>query len=261
MRAAFKMMTTIDRDVASIGFMAVYNANIERGLSRADAVSEASRAVFMTQNATHAKDKPLLWRQNSFVRAAMMFTGDAAKRWNIATYDLVRSFRNGGAPRVMYIALSLALEAAMTKTIRDGDPDDGEGWAEWAADATAQDALSSIPLVGGEAVDLYNHLIRGKRNYSESSVFFAPMKEAAYAIKNLAEGEYEKAIWNALNVYAHGFTSLTHYPVPVTALKRGVGSIRALSEGDVKSAFSVQIGRWPEKKTRRRGRRRASAAR
>jgi hypothetical protein len=214
----------------------------------------------MTQNATHAKDKPRLWQEaqeNTLLRAAMMFTGDAAKRLNIAGYDLVQAVRrpwtNKG--KIMRIAFALALETVIMKLIREGEPDDDESWAEWSADAFAVDAVNMIPLIGGEVVEFYDRAVRGKYRDAQRSVLFSPFYEAYMAAANVKKGEGERAFWNAANVYAQGLSHLTGLPLPVTALRRIFRGAVALSEGDVLGAAGAQLGHYKQDTRRRRQRR------
>jgi hypothetical protein len=257
MRYAFTLMTKVDQFVSAVGFVATYESNIARGESHETAISEAQRAVFMTQNATHAKDKPLLWKQSAAIRAAMMFTGDAAKRWNISTYDFVQAVMTPGhrIQKTFYIGLGLGLEVILTKLLRRGTPDDDEDWGEWMADAFASDILSTIPLAGGELVDLYEYVLRKRRGGTTRSVLVAPFKEAYDAVKGFREGDYEKFLWSTVSSLAHLFSTAAHFPIPVTALRRAVGTGNALRKGDFKGAALIQIGRWPDRKPTRRERR------
>ena len=263
MKHAFTMMTEFDKWTAAVGFMATYNANIERGASQAQAVSEATRAVSMTQNATHAKDKPLLWRQaqaNTLMRFAVMFTGDAAKRMNIAVYDLVQALRHPWTNRgkVLCYAFGLAFEALLVQAIRDGGPDDDETWAEWTAQAFAKDALNMIPLVGGEAVDFYERKVRGKYRSERRSILFSPFYEAYMLGANIKESEGVRALGNAMNFYAQAFSGSTGMPVPVVAIRRAFRGAKALSEGDVLGAAGAQLGHYRQEPGRRQRRRRTA---
>jgi hypothetical protein len=262
MKGAFAMLTAFDRWTAAIGFMAVYKANIEGGAGRARAVSEAQRAVAMTQNAVHPKDKPRLWKDAqgiAFLRAAMVFTGDAAKKLNIAGYDLIQAARRPWTNRgkILRIAYALAFEAILMKFIREGFPGGDEDWPEWLADAFASDALNMIPLAGGEAADFYDRAIRGKYRDAPRSILFSPVYEAYKAYEALLDGENEKSLSHAATFYGQALSGLTGYPLPVVAIKRAFRGAKALGEGDVAGALGAQLGHYtPGPKMKRRRRRR-----
>jgi hypothetical protein len=244
MSPGFAMMAAMDRWAAAVGFLAVYDANIERGQSHAKSVSEAQRAINMTQNATSAKDKPLLWKQSSFVRMAMMFTLDAAKRLNIATYDIARALEAKGgwnkAKTLFSTAMGLALGALITKAIGEGTPfddDTDEEWGEWIADAFTSEALSLIPIIGNEAVMTYQRIIGKRRNGTVESVLFAPFRNAADSARKFGDDDYSAMIW-----YATEALALATGFVPATGLKRAINSIVMLGDGEYGDAIDNMLG-------------------
>ena len=247
-------MMAFDRWTAAIGFLATYDANIERGMSHRDALSEAQRAVNMTQNATSAKDKPLLWKQNSVIRLAMMFTGDAAKRLNIATYDMAQALRSDGGwnkiKNTFAVATGLAMGALLVHAISVGTPfddDTEEEWDEWIGDAFAREAISTIPIIGNEALLAYERLMGKKRYGSVESVMFAPVSNVIKSLESFSEEDYGRAIW-----YATEALALTTGLVPATGLKRAINSVVMLGDGELGDAIDNMLGQrvWSEKAIR-----------
>ncbi|MBQ7262526.1 MAG: hypothetical protein IJR14_02285, partial [Synergistaceae bacterium] len=153
--AGMKLIGMVDRLASTIGWKAVYDANIKAGKSPKDAVRAAQRAVLLTQPASQAKDMPRMWNQSGYAKLAMIFSMDAAQRFGITVYDLWVAVRAGKWPRFIWTLAGLTLGTMAVQALSDGGPDD---WADiselsayWAR-AFARDAVSTLPLVGKEAL-------------------------------------------------------------------------------------------------------------
>ena len=65
-----------------------------------------------------------MWRQNGFVRLAMVFTSDAAQTFGMTAYDLVQQLRSGKLGRAFSTLTALALTGILMKAASEGLPDD-----------------------------------------------------------------------------------------------------------------------------------------
>ena len=257
----FEGIAIVDRWTAAIGYTATYEANIARGLTSEQAHREAQRAVLVTQQATTAKDAPVIWRQSGLVRLWMLFTSEAAKSWGMSTYDFVQELQRPGwneKKAAVATLLSWSLTALMAYFMRnplpsdDGYDDDPETVADWLRDAFSEEFLKSIPLIGGEAMMLYNRYARGKRGWSQYSAIVAPIAKVLesahyFATKDEYDDDPEKDLKMA-GYAIEGLSLGTGIPVPYTGIKRAIQSSKIwLSDGEPLAAALNRIGRRPRK--------------
>lgn len=249
MRHAFTLLGALDRAVSSVGFVAVYNANLENGVSHDRSVSEARRAVNMTQNAATAKDKPYLWKQHAALRSMMMFTGDAAKRWNISTYDMAVAMRSENDNRIqqtLYTALGWAMDAAAVYAIGNGLPggDDEDSLAEWMNGAFVGDGINSVPLVGPALLKAYEAVIKNSRaGMPIRTIFEEPVdrirRNAGRAWDGLTgEEAWYYSIWYMIEAMAYvgGEKRFRTPHAPVTMGKRVINALGMAADGEVYDA-------------------------
>jgi hypothetical protein len=214
----------------------------------------------MTQLAWHVKSKTYLWKRSEFARTAALFMGDAIKKFNISTFDLVQTVKYqkpGWVMTALYQAIGLAMGAILDKTVRQSHPweNDEETVAEWVRDAILGDFVYTIPVIGGEAIAFYDYFMRGRRTSTTSTILFAPIREGLEAIGAVNKGDTERAIWLAMNAWTHTFGIWLNAPIPTVAARRLWRSGKSLAEGNIPDALSIQFGRWPERNAPRRRRR------
>ena len=249
LKAASAPIGWADRITSSIVFKAVYDANIKKGLSHNDAVRQAQRVVLLTQPASQAKDKPLIWQQHGYARLAMMFTNDMAQTLGETVYDLTAAIRRGDVKDIFYRLVGLTLAAVMIKLMTSGTPDDVDDpvdLAKWITSAFAEQTINSIPIIGKNAVALWDY----KNGYFNSTdPFIAPFAKLVLGFHGLADKDKknnERAIWNLIE----GGALLS--PFPATGLKRLWQAGKATGHEGLISGLARAIGIQIQDKKRRR---------
>ena len=235
----------MDRFTSCVVFKSVYDSNLRQGLSQNDAIKEAQRVVLLTQPPAHVKDKPLIWQQHGYARLAMMFTNSLSNIYGITMYDLTQAIRNGEVPRAFTTAIGLTLAAMYITALTSGgpdEPDDPEEWAKWTASAFTEQTINSIPLIGKEALALWDY----RRGYFKNdSAFIAPFAKLAAGTRGLWDDKNdndERAIWNLIE----GSSLLA--PFPSTALHRLYNVGEKLGEGEIGAALKRMVGINKEEK-------------
>lgn len=116
-------------------------------------------------------------------------------------YDLTQAIRNGEVPRAFTTAIGLTLAAMYITALTSGgpdEPDDPEEWAKWTASAFTEQTINSIPLIGKEALALWDY----RRGYFKNdSAFIAPFAKLAAGTRGLWDDKNdndERAIWNLI---------------------------------------------------------------
>ena len=187
-----------------------------------------------------------MWRQNGFVRLAMVFTSDAAQTFGMTAYDLVQQLRSGKLGRAFSTLTALALTGILMKAASEGPPDDEDDEDEdededrsWVLEAFTEQFISSIPLVGKEAMVLYDNL-SGKRRGSQYSAFITPVEKAARAWRLWADEDSDKedfrrATWLALEAFSLSGVA----PIPVTGIRRVVQSMELAEEDGMAAALGM----------------------
>ena len=249
LKAASAPIGYSDRITSAIVFKAVYDANIKKGLSHNEAVREGERVVSLTQPATEVKDKPLIWQQNGYARLAMMFTTDMAQTFGETVYDLTQSIRRGDVKESFYRLIGLTLAAVMIKLLTSGLPDDIEDpgdLAKWIASAFTEQEINSIPIIGKNAVALWDY----KNGYFNSTdAFIAPFAKLAAGLHGISDKDRknnERAIFNLIE----GGALLA--PFPATGLKRLWQAGKALGHEGLISGLARAIGIQIQDKKRRK---------
>jgi hypothetical protein len=249
LRWAMQPISMMDRWVAAIGWRATYDANLKE-LGKEKAIREAQRAVALTQQTAHAKDSPAMWRQNGYVRLIMLFTADAAQTFGMTAYDFVQQVRTGQGRKVVATLTALTLTAMCMKAASDGlpwgdeddDDDETSGWGQWTAEAVGEQAISSIPLVGKEAIALYD-AVSGNYRGTQYSAIISPIEKLIRAAKIMTKEELEEGDgWKATD-YALEALSLSGVPVPYTAIKRAAQSLVYLNDYDPLAAAFILVGK------------------
>lgn len=176
----------IDRATRVIGMNAVYNKGIRDGLSPSEAAHKASMATLLMQESSAPKDVAKIYGTNEFLNWMTMFTNQLNQIYNITTYDIPVAFRNGKYREAARSSMALSIMALAIWSISNGGdlPDEPED----AAAALSEQAIGSIPLVGGT-------ITAGFQGW-EGSVP-PPIRGAAAIGKTgraLYDGDYQKAM-------------------------------------------------------------------
>lgn len=242
----------MDRVVSCIGWQATYDSNIKRGLSRAEAIREAQRAVALTQQTPLAKDMPRIWNQKGLARLFMLFTSDAANTWGMTVYDLAHGKGNEKLQTVAALALT-----ALTMGYMQGGRDDDEKWISWYLKQLAAQEVGSIPMVGKEFMAAVEALSSGGSGstYSAISTPFIKLGMGAYnafladdAGKTYPDGstKRERGLFMALE----GVSLLTPFPSTLVNRIRRMGR-----SADAEEAARVLFGMRRQLQRYQRGRR------
>jgi hypothetical protein len=241
-------IAVMDRWVAAIGWKATYDANL-KNLGKEGAIREAQRAVALTQQAPHQKDLPRIWRQKGIARLAMIFTSDAAQTFGMSAYDLVRFIRTRQGEKAFFTILGLTLTAILMKVVTDGPGDDEapyeeeQGWLAWTRSAISEQAIASIPLVGKDAMLLYDGMA-GKYRGTQYSALVTPFERALRAMRILNKDAIEEdEMWKASEYALEAMSLGGLLPLPMTALRRARRSIDLwMGEGDGFKAARNMVG-------------------
>ena len=246
------IISEVDRVVAAIGWKATFDANMDRRRSVEESIREAQRAVLLTQQAAHAKDMPLVWRQRGMAKLIMIFTSEAAATLGMTTYDMVQAFRRDGLFSIHGFStiIALTLSAGMFKLMTDGPPDDDEDetWLEWFVSATAKQAVESIPIFGKSLMIAFDAEFLGNRQRTQYDAFTSPFanifrsaREVRDYITGDGEVDTERAIWSAVEA-----AGLMTGKLPVIGARRVYNSGKAALNGEVDYALLNMFGlqRW-----------------
>jgi len=248
MKALKKLQAPIsymDRVVSAIGWWATYQSNLKHGLSKADAVREAQRAVALTQQTPLAKDMPRVWNQNGLARLMMIFTSDAANTWGMSVYDLTH--KPEGKQKLATVA-ALALTALLMGAVTGG-PDDDDNWIMWYMRELVKQQVGATPVIGKEimaAIESMSGRGFGQSNYSALTAPFVKLMQgfggmaADDADKMYSDGSTKRE--RALVASLEGLSLLA--PFPFTAVNRIRRIIRSEDGGDAaRILFGMRLSR------------------
>ena len=131
---------------------------------------------------------------------------------------------------------------ALSKGVPD-KPDDPEEWMKWVLAAFAEQEISALPVVGKEAVALWD---ARSGYFGHNSAFIAPFAKLMMGVKGIWDDKThndERAIFNLLE----GGALLAEFPA--TALRRLWGMLKEGGKGEVLRALGALLGiRLQEKK-------------
>jgi hypothetical protein len=133
------------------------------------------------------------------------------------------------------------------KLVTDGLPGDNdeEGWSEWLESAFTEQAISSIPLVGKEAMLLYEKWA-GRYTGTQYSALVAPFEKALEALKIIGKEDKEESDkWRASGYALEALSLGGVMPLPVTEIKRTGRAINLLmNEEDKWEAARTMMGMY-----------------
>ena len=166
----------------------------------------------------------------------------SAQTFGMTAYDLVQQLRSGKLGRAFSTLTALALTGILMKAASEGPPDDEDDEDEdrsWVLEAFTEQFISSIPLVGKEAMVLYDNL-SGKRRGSQYSAFITPVEKVARAWRLWADEDSDKedfrrATWLALEAFSLSGVA----PLPVTGMRRIVQSLELAEEDGMTAALNL----------------------
>lgn len=206
----------VDGIVRTIGWNAVYQKNLQLGLSEAEAALEAQNATLRTQPAAAPKDIAQLYATNEFLNWFTMFTNQLNNIWNITTYDMYAYWSDKNYQASAMTLMSVSANALIIwMLVNKKLPEDEKE----LLDAALDQSLNMLPLINGGAMV-------GKRGWGTLSP--PPIQTVTETTKILSAADKEKQAIKALQ------SGLVLTGIPVSAIKRGY---RFAETGNPKELF------------------------
>ena len=222
----------VDRTTKALVFHAVYESNIENGMSVAEAARLANRAVRDTQPASSPREATRLNHKNGMSRFFLtQFMAPLAPVFNMAVVDVARALAHPSWNNVK-AAACFAISAGMTmlfsqflrdlagRRLPNGEEDDYGNvatWGDWIANGLAEGVLGSLPIFNNSFLALYR-MLNGRKFNNENRLdapFIALGKAANYAFNDDYEGQYnDKAVNELVKALA-----LFGLPLPYAAFR------------------------------------------
>lgn len=224
-RFAFYGIGYMDRAVTIPTWLGAYNRGISEGMSDADAVYFADKAVRQSQGAGAAKDLAAVQRSNEWMRLATMFYS-----YQAAVYQRFRTLgrdvrRTQDLPDLIARSFWLVVVPPLLSELLAGrGPDEDEDWGMWAFQNMLVGLLGPIPIVRDVAGAMESGF---GYSFTPAARAFETGMNVVKDIKKIAAGEETKrATRNALEVsgYALG--------LPTGQLASAVQFIVDVSEGE-----------------------------
>jgi len=187
MRLGLSFIGEMDKRTAVAVQMAVYDT-LRPTMNQLEALREAQRITKKTQMASHAMDKPHLWRSSGAGRLMMMFTGDAAKLFNIAIKDLPDAWNDKNFSDLFGILAGYGLSAIMVGMLRNPPEEfDPESLIKWAGAQPMHQLLRSVPILGTELNHTFRRMLGGRggfRDDNRATTFMLRFRDGVYRIMN-----------------------------------------------------------------------------
>ena len=161
----------------------------------------------------------------------MMFSNDMAQTFGLTFYNLTQQIRAGETPKALATVVGLTIAATMIRLISKDISDEPDDPAEWVAGAFIEQEISSLPIIGKEAVALWD---AHRGHFTNHSAFIAPFAKLASGAKGFWDSNNnnnEQAIFNLIE----GGALLAQFPA--TALRRLWVMLKESGKGDVLSVL------------------------
>ena len=209
-----KPMLWLDMFVRCIGWDAVFNTELEKGVTTEEACQRAQLATVNTQNSASPKDLPAYMASNEWLNLLVVFQNQGAKIWGAMTHDLYGDIKTGRVNEAFAGFAGLAIGAFLLSCLNKGDlPDDPEEALNW----TAKEIMGNIPLFG-------SGIVSGWEGFSGGSMLDTVARDIAGAFTKIGKGDFDDA---AINIYSAW--SLAYGGTPVTVIRR---ALEAAETGD-----------------------------
>ena len=228
---AYKALGFVDNVTKSIVFDAVYDRNIDRGLSHEEAVRLADRAVRDTQPASTNREKAPFSRGGPLQQLVFsQFMNALMPLFNMTFVDTAYNLTHGGWNTVKNTAFNLVavgLTFALAGAIKDAfngrlftgrERDDGsvDDLGSWVAETELSNLLNVIPIFNRFS-DVYNY-IRGNKRYRAYDRLTEPVERIVKGIQDYGkyDGEFNgQSIENII----HG-VALLGLPIPYSGIRQ-----------------------------------------
>jgi len=205
----------VDGIVRTIGWNAVYQKNLQLGLSEAEAARMAQNATLRTQPASAPKDIANLYANNEFLNWFTMFTNQLNNIWNITTYDTFaywsdKKYQDSAITLMAVSANALWIWCLVNKRLPEDEED--------LVDAGLDQVLNMLPLINSGAM-------AGKRGWG--TITPPPIQAVQETTGILSAEDKEKQATKAIQ------SLLTLTGIPVSAIKRGYKTLETGEPGQL----------------------------
>ena len=233
-QVGMKPIMMIDKMATTIGWRAVYDANIMKG--EEEAIRLAQEAVLETQPAARAKDLAEIYRSNEGLNWFLMFTNQVNQTWNILTADIPAAVRQGQVTNAMGMIAGLMVSFAGIAVLSGWKPWENDEPEEFATDALTQlgkSMANTLPVVG-------KSIASGMDGWWGTGVDPVPAaSEIGKLIKTLSAVDTER-LPKQVGKVAEGMAVLGG--VPLMPIKRTIKAIEKGSDGEAEKAVLEFIG-------------------
>lgn len=176
-----------DRFVKRVGWLATYKDVYAKTKNHDEAVRAATKATNATQNAALAKDLPVLYKTNDFLKWFTMFTNQTSQIYGMYSHDVFMSWLNKDYRKFALTILGLSMSAtAMWSLSRGRLPEDEDELTE----AQIEAMISIIPLVGSQ-------LSAGWSGYSSQAPMpLTAVNKIGKGLKQISEDDINEGLKN-----------------------------------------------------------------
>ncbi len=151
-----KGIEAFDKGTVTIGWNAVFNKNVRKGVSEKEAARLATRAVLHTQPAAGVKDSAELYATDNMLSVFLQFSNQLNQIFNMVAYDIPQSVINREIGKAMAMSFSYIVGSGLIWIISNRRlPQDDED----AIDLVFDSFLNIMPGAGktlGSYVDGYD---------------------------------------------------------------------------------------------------------
>lgn len=139
----------MDKVITAIGWKAVYEHELSKGSSEAEAVRIAQQVTLETQSTGRAKDLAEIYRSNEVLNWFTMFSNQLNQMWNIYVYDIPNEIKQREWTKLAGILAGIAVSCA-TMALLGGWrlPDDSEDIPKELLEQLLKELLAVVPFFG-----------------------------------------------------------------------------------------------------------------
>jgi hypothetical protein len=164
-----------DRWTVAIGWKAVYDKAISRGLEPEAAVKQADDITLRCQPSARGVDlSPLFRDNNEWKRIVTQFGTQLNVVWQQFAFDMPAALKEKKFGEAVGILTAMGLAGiglgALRKLRGKDEDEDDTWWNDWLFYVLSQ-GTDSVPLIGSLVTDELKHLVTGKKPYRDSDTF------------------------------------------------------------------------------------------
>lgn len=228
---SLKALQTMDMISVVVGWKAVYDKSIAKGMGEAEAIKEADDATVRTQPSMRVQDMAEMYRGSEALKWFTMFTSDLNSTYNRLAFDVPAAVRNGQILHAFTDMLTFAIAGtwiALASGALHGD--DEEKKRKKLILGVFSQYFEAVPFVGN---DVWAAL-SGKTFQSGGVKIFPAISYVQSIPADIAKEEWGRAVTHLAE--AAGF----FVGLPVSGVRR---TAKLVATGDVEALLG-----WPVKK-------------